>query len=106
MHQCALAKVGLVLNMPFTGCKCAAYAAFEVEAYQSVGSYEPANLVVSQAKRPLFLEDNAAYAFRGGEGGGGRLTVAQVGAKRGMRPATATTNGAAHRGRRHRRHHG
>ena len=60
MHESALAKVGSIFNKLWTGCKCAKFAEYDVEAYESVGNYEAANLVVQQSKRQRFLEYNAA----------------------------------------------
>ena len=60
MHQSSFAKVGSIFNNLWTGCKCAKCAEYDVEAYESVGNYDAANLVVQQSKRQRFLEDNAA----------------------------------------------
>jgi len=60
MHQSALSKVGSIFNKLWTGCKCKQCAQYDVEPFESVGSYEAANLVVNQSKRQRFLENNAA----------------------------------------------
>lgn len=59
-QQSALAKDASILNKLWTGCKYVSCVAYDEEAYESVGSYEPANLVVTWSKRQRFLEYNAA----------------------------------------------
>lgn len=46
MHQSALGKVTSNLKQIWAGCKRASCAMYDVEAYHSVGSCEPAKLVV------------------------------------------------------------
>lgn len=60
MHQSALATVASELNQLWAGCKRVSCAMYDVEAYDSVGSCEPAKLVVTQSKCQRVLEDNAA----------------------------------------------
>ena len=40
--------MGSIFNKLWTGCKCTQCAQYDVEALESVGSYEAANIVVHQ----------------------------------------------------------
>jgi len=64
MHQSAMAKVGLIFNQLWTACGCVDCARYDVEAYALVGTYNAANLVVSETQRNRTLENTVSGAAK------------------------------------------
>jgi len=60
MHRRATAKVVQVLNQLWTACGCAAFARYDVEAFESVGTYSAAHLLVGETQRNRTLENKAS----------------------------------------------
>jgi len=60
MHQSAMAKVGQVLNQLWTACGIAACAHYDVEAFESVGTYSAAKMLVRETQRDRTLENTAS----------------------------------------------
>jgi len=57
MHQSAMAKVGQVFNQLWTARGCAECARYDVKAFESVGTYSAANLLVSETQRNRTLQN-------------------------------------------------